>query len=308
MIRDDQPSIVDADLNRQFFTFRRRSSVRSSTASGTRPDNGYAERFKHTIEPFLNVDADLVDRQLRSHRPDRRHRHDRRRHDAVSPTASTTASTRSGGRGRAAGQAHEIFDVDAVADLLHRRSGRRSTIRSIRPAPAAAPSNFLAARRSSVRAHADQRVQRDGARRVRQPLPRAAHHLGQRQLQLDQPAADDGELEQQALHRGACRLQRSGRLSITPSTRRPTCTRATTVRRHLFVQLRRAALDAAAAAHVGVLQRAVLRHRVRVSDLQLRQRTRSRRFPSDHRFFLSFTLAGLGNFSPFNGAMGGVPR
>ena len=30
--------------------------------------------------------------------------------------------------------------------------------------------------------------------------------------------------------------------------------------------------------------------------------------PSDHRFFLSFTLAGLGNFSPFNGAMGGVPR
>jgi LPS-assembly protein len=30
--------------------------------------------------------------------------------------------------------------------------------------------------------------------------------------------------------------------------------------------------------------------------------------PSDNRFFLSFTLAGLGNFSPFNGAMGGVPR
>jgi LPS-assembly protein len=30
--------------------------------------------------------------------------------------------------------------------------------------------------------------------------------------------------------------------------------------------------------------------------------------PSDRRFFLSFTLAGLGNFSPFNGAMSGVPR
>ena len=29
---------------------------------------------------------------------------------------------------------------------------------------------------------------------------------------------------------------------------------------------------------------------------------------SDHRFFLSFSLAGLGNFSPFNGAMSGVPR
>jgi LPS-assembly protein len=29
---------------------------------------------------------------------------------------------------------------------------------------------------------------------------------------------------------------------------------------------------------------------------------------ADHRFFLTFTLAGLGNFSPFNGALGGVPR
>ncbi|MDO8793219.1 MAG: putative LPS assembly protein LptD [Vicinamibacterales bacterium] len=30
--------------------------------------------------------------------------------------------------------------------------------------------------------------------------------------------------------------------------------------------------------------------------------------PADRRFFMSFSLAGLGNFSPFNGAMGGVPR
>jgi LPS-assembly protein len=30
--------------------------------------------------------------------------------------------------------------------------------------------------------------------------------------------------------------------------------------------------------------------------------------PADRRFFMSFTLAGLGNFSPFNGALSGVPR
>ena len=29
---------------------------------------------------------------------------------------------------------------------------------------------------------------------------------------------------------------------------------------------------------------------------------------ADHRFFMSFTLAGLGNFSPFNGALSGAPR
>ena len=31
-------------------------------------------------------------------------------------------------------------------------------------------------------------------------------------------------------------------------------------------------------------------------------------YPPVRRFFLSFTLAGLGNFSPFNGAMSGMPR
>jgi LPS-assembly protein len=30
--------------------------------------------------------------------------------------------------------------------------------------------------------------------------------------------------------------------------------------------------------------------------------------PADHRFFLSFTLAGLGNFSPFSGGLNGTPR
>jgi LPS-assembly protein len=30
--------------------------------------------------------------------------------------------------------------------------------------------------------------------------------------------------------------------------------------------------------------------------------------PADHRFFMSFTLAGLGNFSPFSGALSGAPH
>jgi LPS-assembly protein len=30
--------------------------------------------------------------------------------------------------------------------------------------------------------------------------------------------------------------------------------------------------------------------------------------PADRRFFMTFTLAGLGNFSPFSGALGGIPR
>ena len=51
------------------------------------PDNGYAEKFKHTIEPFLNVQRtssiDNFDRIMQLDGTD----YDRRRHDAATPTA-----------------------------------------------------------------------------------------------------------------------------------------------------------------------------------------------------------------------------
>ena len=43
-------------------------------------------------------------------------------------------------------------------------------------------------------------------------------------------------------------------------------------------------------------------------DYQTYQFNYASTVPADHRFFLSFTLAGLGNFSPFSGGMTGVPR
>ena len=78
------------------------------------------------------------------------------------------------------------------------------------------------------------------------------------------------------------------------------------LRRQLLVQLRRPADRVHAAAHQRLLQRAVLRHRLRVPAVQLLSRRRI--VPADNRFFLSFTLAGLGNFSPFSGALGNIPR
>ena len=43
-------------------------------------------------------------------------------------------------------------------------------------------------------------------------------------------------------------------------------------------------------------------------DYQTYNFTYGSTLPADHRFFLSFTLAGLGNFSPFSGGLTGVPR
>ena len=55
---------------------------------------------------------------------------------------------------------------------------------------------------------------------------------------------------------------------------------------------------------VGLLQRAVLRHLVRVPDVRLRQRHSYNGVNKDKRFSIAITLAGLGSFSPFFGGMG----
>ena len=48
-------SIGDDNLNRQYFTVSAHTVGPVFTRVWNTPDNGYAERFKHTIEPFLNI-------------------------------------------------------------------------------------------------------------------------------------------------------------------------------------------------------------------------------------------------------------
>ncbi len=47
--------IVDDNLNRQYFTVAAQAVGPVFTRIWNTPDNGYAERFKHSIEPFFNV-------------------------------------------------------------------------------------------------------------------------------------------------------------------------------------------------------------------------------------------------------------
>ena len=77
----------------------------------------------------------------------------------------------------------------------------------------------------------------------------------------------------------------------------------------LHHQLRRAPLASPPAAHHRLLQLAVLRAGLRVPGVQLQRPGHIvSGLSQDHRFFMSFTLAGLGNFSPFSGALAGAPR
>src|SRR5262249_60320173 len=46
---------IDANLNRQFTTFSAQATGPTFTRVWNTPDNGYAERFKHTIEPTFGI-------------------------------------------------------------------------------------------------------------------------------------------------------------------------------------------------------------------------------------------------------------
>src|SRR5204862_8043909 len=47
--------VTDADINRQYATLLAQMSGPVFTRVWNTPDNGYAERFKHTIEPTFSV-------------------------------------------------------------------------------------------------------------------------------------------------------------------------------------------------------------------------------------------------------------
>jgi LPS-assembly protein len=52
---NDQTTPVDVPINRQFFTVQSQITGPVFNRVWDTPDNGYAEKFKHTVEPFLNV-------------------------------------------------------------------------------------------------------------------------------------------------------------------------------------------------------------------------------------------------------------
>ena len=49
-------TVVDEGVNRQFFEFQSQLLGPVFTRVWNTPDNGYAEKFKHSIEPYLNLD------------------------------------------------------------------------------------------------------------------------------------------------------------------------------------------------------------------------------------------------------------
>ena len=282
--------------------------------AGLQPDLGHAEqRVRREVQAHRRAvpqhHPHVRDRQLQPDHPDRRDGHHRRRQHAVLLRGEQPVLRQAARRSRAAEPgARDSRRVD-VADVLHELAGV-----AIRPAifigeqrrrrPATSRrfcSSFRGMPSNDLNATASVEVD--------------SRYLAVRQISAGGTYNWTGRV--QTTPAGASRAtSRSSR----GSTIRRTLTQAVNAqanvhtqgqlaRQHLLVQLRRDAGQDAQAADIGVLQLAVLRHRVRLSD-------GSTTAASPPAFLSRPTtgsscrsrLAGLGNFSPFNGAMSGVPR
>ena len=262
------------------------------------PNNGYAQKFKHVIEPtFSSSESPRSTSSTRSSRSTARTRSSAaRRADLRTEQPALRQEADRRGKSSACGITQSYYS-----------NSTRVAVRSELPEQlqrGGAPNNFSPVRIQS-RVRSDRPVPDSISRTDTTPTVHTFTTYTMSGSLQRQPLPGDRRLERAALHSRASRIRQPGarqprhqRLDDGPQPGQPPG-------RHLLVQLRPAATTTSGSSDHGLLQLAVLRHQHRVPDLQFRRQSRSFVVPQDHRFNLSFTLAGIGTFSNFFGAFGG---
>jgi LPS-assembly protein len=300
----NQPGVVvDKTLNRQYFTLSSQIVGPVFNRIWDTPGNGYAERFKHSIEPFFNVQRtssiDNFDRIAQT--------------DGIDGVVGNATSYTYGVNNRfyakrkvgTLSQAQEIVDVGLSQSYY---SDARQAIydRQYSTSTTGAQSHFspllLSVRVTPARAFdATLRAEVDSTHRALRTLSAEGRYNWTNRVQnsvtwsqkyfiKDLPGFDDrANLDHY----------------LTLSTNAHTADNR---------------FGGLYSFNYNILQSTLLQQRVtgfynaQCCGIAFDYQTFNFNFglasvlPADHRFFLSFTLAGLGNFSPFNGAMSGVPR
>ena len=162
------------------------------------PDNGYAEKFKHSIEPYLNVRAHVVDRRIRRivklEGTDQIVGGATRYTYGVSEPLLREAAV-GGRRARPARRARS--SRSSCSRATTRTSGRRRSTRSTRPATAARSQAISRRFALTVRAQPTDGVQRDARRAEFDSQYRELRHdLRDRLVLVEHAAADHRQLEQ----------------------------------------------------------------------------------------------------------------
>jgi hypothetical protein len=294
---------IDADLNRQYFTAQAQAVGPIFMRVWDTPNNGYAERFKHSIEPFFTVQ-----------RTSRIARHDQiialdGSDNVFGGTTTLTygisnrvyAKRRIGQRS----QAQEIIGVDIIQS--HYSEARASLVdpKYSTSYTGAAPNNFspisMGVRVTPTPSiNGTMRVEIDSRYRQLRTLsangnytlaPYLTSTIGWSRKFLIKEL--DGFKDPKALDHY---------INFATNAHTPDNKYGTNysfnydVLHSRMLQQRTSAFYNAQCCGI-----AFEYQRYNLQGLSLL-------VPSDSRFFLSFTLAGLGNFSPFNGGLNGVPR
>lgn len=297
-----QSPILDDALNRQYFTLQTQAVGPVFVRVWDTPGNRYAERFKHTIEPFLNVArTSSIDNYARILKT-----------DGVDSEVGSTTRYNYGVNNRfyakrqagLTSRAREIVNVslnqtyytDPRASQLDPRYGtsftgappsKFSPIQlSVRATPLDNSSATLSAEFDSKH-HALRTVSANGTyvltSRLQSTVGWSRKFFIERLAGFNNPAALDHYL--------------NGSVNAHTSDNR---------------------VGGIYSFNYNILRSALLQQRISAFynaqccgiafELQRFNFGAGSSLPADHRFFLSFTLAGLGNFSPFSGAMSAMPQ
>ena len=320
-----QPTVIDRTLNRQYFTFASQIIGPTFTRIWDTPGNHYAERFKHTIEPFLNVQRTTAINQFPRIVQT----------DGTDGIVGKATSFTYGVHNRfyakrkvgSTSQAQEILDVgisqsyysDATSaqyDLQYSTSTATGCTQSF-VNTCTLPSHFspvlLDIRVTPSRVfdgtvHAEY----DGTYHALRTLTTGGNHTWTNRLRTSVTWSQNFLVS--PLLQG---FNLPGSHYLTVSTN------AHTEDNHFgglysFNYGTPGGCSAGATPPCPTVPSAMLQQQVtgfynaQCCGIAFQYQTYNfgplSILPPDHRFFLSFTLAGLGNFSPFNGAMSGAPH
>jgi LPS-assembly protein len=291
--------IVNDPLNRQYFTLTAQAVGPVLNRVWNTPDNRYAERFKHTIEPSLQV-------QRTSSVPDF---YRIVQNDSVDGVVGTTSYTygvanRIYAR-RRVGLRTQVREIVTIGLRQTYNTDERATLyeREYAAIPSDEPASHFTPAFLDVRAlpndvvNATLRAEFDG------------RYKEFRRMTI-------GGAYNSATFDASANWTKDFFIENLPPFNNPD-----SLRQYLNVrtdvQTRNSRLGGHYSFNWDISQAQLLQQRIvgfynaQCCGLSLEyQKLRLGRSGSvpDRRFFLSFTLAGIGNFSPFNGAMGTVPR
>jgi LPS-assembly protein len=303
-IRDpetNQPVIVGANLNRQYFTLQSHLTGPVFNRIWDTPENGYAEKFKHTIEPYVNImRTSVIENQTKIVKLEGT---DHTVGGDVQYTYGLTnrfyAKQRAAVPGQA-GQAREIVNVDLrqvyyskpAASRADPQNNSGSTSDNFSPV-------WLTIRtQPSLDFNATARAEFDSKYRELRTLTASGTYAWSTQLQSTFSWSKRAFIAEREGFNNPALLDHTLSASSTVRTRDnkygATYSFNYDVLRSTLIQQRMTGFYNAQCCGIAFEYQ---KYSFGLSSI-----------PSDRRFFMSFTLAGLGNFSPFNGALGGIPR